>query len=82
LAPPVWRAAGGVLAWSAPGAPHYHRKVPEYWIVDPDARLIEGWRPGDTRPEIISETLTWHPHGAVRPFSLPIGPLFAEALGE
>ena len=24
--------------------------VPEYWIVDLDSRLVERWRPEDTRP--------------------------------
>jgi Uma2 family endonuclease len=33
--------------------------VAEYWIVDTDAELIERWRPGDTRPEILSEWLDW-----------------------
>src|SRR5215510_7910468 len=28
--------------------------VPEYWIVDVEARLVERWRPGDSRPEILS----------------------------
>ena len=25
--------------------------VPEYWIVDIDGRVVERWRPGDSRPE-------------------------------
>ena len=25
----------------------------EYWIVDPDARLVERWHPDDERPEIL-----------------------------
>jgi Uma2 family endonuclease len=33
--------------------------VEEYWIVDIDARLIERWRPGDTRPEIAHTMLEW-----------------------
>jgi Uma2 family endonuclease len=62
--------------------PHYQRTVPEYWIVDVDARLVERWRPGDARPEIVTDTLTWHADGAAAPFSLPLSPLFAEAFGE
>lgn len=27
--------------------------VEEYWIVDLDARVIERWRQGDMRPEIV-----------------------------
>ena len=34
-------------------------RVAEYWIVDLDARLIERWRPDDTRPEVLAERLTW-----------------------
>ena len=28
--------------------------VPEYWIVDLDARMVERWRPRDERPEFSS----------------------------
>ena len=33
--------------------------VPEYWIVDLEARLIERWTPSDARPEILRERLAW-----------------------
>ncbi len=33
--------------------------VPEYWIVDLDGRLVERWRPDDTRPEVLRERLLW-----------------------
>jgi len=36
-------------------------RVPEYWIVDVDARLVERWRPDDRRPEILDETIEWKP---------------------
>ena len=29
--------------------------VPEYWVVDLDARLVERWRPADERPEVLSD---------------------------
>lgn len=35
--------------------------IPEYWIVDADARLIERWKPHDELPEILSERLVWQP---------------------
>ena len=28
--------------------------VPEYWIVDPDERRVERWRPRDETPEVLS----------------------------
>ncbi len=35
--------------------------IPEYWIVDLDARLVERWRPGDARPEVLDRDITWQP---------------------
>jgi Uma2 family endonuclease len=59
----------------------YQRQgIPEYWIVDLDSRLVERWRPGDERPEILSETLTWQPPEAALPFELDLSALFAEVL--
>ena len=60
--------------------PLYQRHVPEYWIVDLDARLIERWLPGDERPALITETLTGHPAGASAPFVLELGQFFESAL--
>ncbi len=56
-------------------------RVPEYWIVDADALLVERWRPGDERPEIILDELTWRPREDVEPFRLPLEPFFEE-IGE
>jgi Uma2 family endonuclease len=55
----------------------YQRHVSEYWIVDVDARLIERWRPGDERPEILSERITWTPAGATAAFDLELPSFFA-----
>lgn len=33
--------------------------VKTYWVTDDDAKLVEVWRPGDERPEIITDVLTW-----------------------
>ena len=41
--------------------------VAEYWIVDPDARLVERWRPEDGRPEVLSEALVWVPARGAAP---------------
>jgi Uma2 family endonuclease len=38
----------------------YQREgVAEYWIVDLDARLVERWRPGEERPEILRDRVEW-----------------------
>jgi Uma2 family endonuclease len=52
--------------------------VPEYWVVDLDARLIERWTPTDARPEIIDDTLSWHPAGAAAAFTLDLAVFFAD----
>jgi Uma2 family endonuclease len=56
--------------------------VHEYWIVDHAARLVERWRPTDTRPEILSGTLTWHPEGAGEPLEIDLLALFRAALDD
>jgi Uma2 family endonuclease len=39
--------------------------IPQYWIVDPDARRIDRWRPGADAPDIVTGPMTWQPvaHG-------------------
>lgn len=56
--------------------------VAEYWIVDPDARLVERWRPDDVRPEILDEKLVWAPPDLATPVTLDLPTLFTAALGE
>jgi len=56
--------------------------IPEYWIVDADARVVERWRPEDERPEILGERLTWHPAGAREALAIELAPLFALIHGE
>jgi Uma2 family endonuclease len=48
--------------------------VPNYWIVDVDARLVERWRPGDLRPEILEYAVAWQPN-------LTQAPLVIDLLG-
>jgi Uma2 family endonuclease len=60
----------------------YQRHVPEYWIVDLDARLVERWRPNDDRPEILYGRVSWQPEGAETPFVLDLDPFFARVFGE
>jgi Uma2 family endonuclease len=54
--------------------------VPEYWIVDSDARVVERWRPEDERPEIIADVLEWHPRPDVEALSIQLETLFSDLL--
>ena len=56
---------------------YQRERVPEYWIVDLDARIVERWRPADARPEILAEALTWLPSGASEPFVMRLPEYFA-----
>ena len=56
--------------------------VPEYWIVDPDARFVERWRPGDDAPEILVESLAWTPQEDVEPLVIDLVALFRRVHGE
>jgi Uma2 family endonuclease len=56
--------------------------VPEYWIVDLDARAIERWQPGDERPTWLGERVEWRPAGATEPLVIEFETLFRDALGE
>jgi Uma2 family endonuclease len=55
--------------------------VPQYWIVDLDARVMERWRPGDERPEVASETLAWQPAAGVAPLVIDLAGFFDEVGG-
>ena len=61
---------------------HYHRTVPEYWIIDLDGRSVERWRHRAGRADILRERVEWRPPGVSETFVLELGPLFAKVLGE
>lgn len=50
--------------------------VPEYWIVDPAARFVERWRPGDEEPEILVESLVWQPDAEREPLVIDVAAYF------
>ena len=56
--------------------------VPEYWVVDLDARLVERWRPGDDRPEVLTELLRWQPDPAITPLEIDVAAFFAQVLED
>ena len=56
-------------------------RVPEYWIIDLDARVIERWQPEDDRPEILAETLVWQPRAEIVPLTIELEAYFAAVMG-
>ena len=63
--------------------PAYQRAgVGEYWIIDPDSRVVERWQPDDARPEISLTRAVWHPTPGILPFELELEPYFAEIWGQ
>ncbi len=55
-------------------------RVPEYWVVDLEARLVERWRPADERPEVITDTLRWEPRHDREPLVIELPEFFAQVL--
>jgi Uma2 family endonuclease len=61
---------------------YQRERVPEYWIVDVDARLVERWRPEDQRPEILAEQLAWQSEPSQPPLVIDLAGYFREVLGQ
>lgn len=54
--------------------------VPEYWVIDLDARTVERCKPANTRVEVEAARLTWRPVGAVQPLIIDVQGFFSELL--
>lgn len=52
--------------------------IRDYWVVDPDARLVERWRPEDVRPEVLADRLEWDPDPGTAALVIPLASLFEE----
>jgi Uma2 family endonuclease len=55
--------------------------VPEYWIVDLDARMIERWTPSSETPDVLRKSLQWLPPGAAAPLTIDLAELFQRIWG-
>jgi Uma2 family endonuclease len=60
----------------------YQRTVPDYWIVDLDARLVETWRPESVRPTLVRDRIEWRTFGASSSFRLDVEQYFTRVFGE
>lgn len=62
---------------------HYQRAgVPEYWILDQDAQVVERWRPSDDRPDVLDAELQWHPVATIEPLTIDLVSLFRGVLDD
>lgn len=52
-------------------------RVPQYWIVDVDARRIERWGPGDLRPDVFFERIEWQPDAHHPPLVVDLAEFFS-----
>jgi Uma2 family endonuclease len=52
--------------------------IPEYWVVDPEEKVVWVWRfaAGATEAERVAGTTRWHPQGAEQPFDIGPNELF------
>lgn len=62
--------------------PYYQRNVPEYWIVDLDACVIERWTSTHDRAEMVTRSLEWLPSGATAPFVLDVVAYFDDVFSD
>ena len=56
---------------------YQRRGVATYWVVDPDAELVEVWRPDDERPEIVTDVLRWRVKEGDEELEIELDELFA-----
>ena len=60
----------------------YQRRVPLYWIVNLDDRIVEEWAPGSVRHTVVRDRLVWRSENASIPFMLDLPGYFARVFGE
>jgi len=56
---------------------YQRQRVGTYWVVDPDARVVEVWHPDDQRPEIVTDVLAWRVPGAAEELKIELETVFA-----
>lgn len=50
--------------------------VSAYWVVDPDARVVDVWRPDDARALTVDDVLRWEPSPNAPALEIDLGRYF------
>jgi Uma2 family endonuclease len=61
---------------------YLQKGVPEYWIVDVDARVVERWRAGEEVGAVLTDRLVWQPEPGIAPLTLDLDEYFGDVIGE
>jgi Uma2 family endonuclease len=56
--------------------------VPDYFIVDVDARIVERWSQGRATPEVLRDRLVWHPSRVRTPLDIALPEFFDRIAGQ
>ena len=59
---------------------YQEERISEYWIVDIEGEIIERWRPDDSRPEVLSDAISWQPRTDVSPLTIDLTRFFRTVL--
>ncbi len=57
---------------------YQEQDVATYWIVDPEAQVVEVWHPDDERPEIVPDVLRWQVSDDAPELQIDLGELFKD----
>ena len=57
---------------------YQRERVAVYWVVDPVSQVVERWRPGEGRPEILTHSVEWRPRGTDGSLIVNLTELFDE----